>query len=114
MVETGAQAQPGGHRCALNTTHRYSWEYPLVAPSVEVMSYQRLAYDDHDSTGRMRSDCTACGTRIELPRQRLDDSAVTMPAPTLDNGYQPASHQVPLDVSEAAANVAARMHLHLD
>ena len=79
------------------------------------MTYQRLAYDDHDTTATMRLDCTACGDRIDVPRQRLDHSRVTMPAPSLDYAAYPREVRKPvIDVDAAAAHLASRLHLHLD
>ena len=47
------------------------------------MSYERLAYDDQDSAHEMHDDCAACGSRISLPRQKVDnpsrDNACTVP-----------------------------------
>jgi len=63
----------------------------------------------------MHDDCHACGHRIELPRQRIDNSAVTMPAPTLEFDQFPREASKPeIAVSEAAAHLASRLHLHLD
>jgi len=79
------------------------------------MSYQRLAYDDQDSANQMRDDCTACGSRITLPRQRIDNTSVTMPAPSLEFDQYPREVTKPeIEVSEAAAHLASRLHLHLD
>ncbi len=87
----------------------------MVAPSVEDMSYERLAYDDQDSANQMHEDCTACGSRIDLPRQRIDNSALTMPAPSLAFDQYPRTVRKPeIQVSEAAAHLASRLHLHLD
>jgi hypothetical protein len=98
-----------------NTTDRYTSEYPSVAPSVEHMSYERLAYDDPDSAHQMHDDCTACGSSLMLPRERIDHSAVTMPAPPLLFDQYPRDVRKPdIEVSEAAAHLASRMHLHLD
>ena len=97
------------------TTERYTREYPLVAPTVEDMSYQRLAYDDQDSADQMRDDCHACGSSITLPRQRIDNSAVTMPAPSILFEQYPREIRKPeIEVSDAAAHLASRLHLHLD
>ena len=57
------------------------------------MTYERLAYDDQDSADQMRDDCHACGSSITLPRQ---------------------AHKPEIEVTEAAAHLAARLHLHLD
>ena len=101
--------------CDSHPTDRYWCGYPLVAPSVEDMTYQRLAYDDQDTTHRMHDDCAACGAQIDLPRQRVDNSAVTMPAPSLDyDGFPRQATKPEIEVSEAAAHLASRLHLHLD
>ena len=94
----------------------------MVAPSVGGMSYERLAYDDADTAGQMHDDCAECGTRISLPRQRLDDTfdeqAVTMPmgpAPSLRaDDHALDARKTQIEVSEAAAYLASRLHLHLD
>ena len=86
----------------------------MVAPSVGAMSYERLAYDDQDSTDQMHHDCTACGTQLDLPR-RIDESTITMPAPSLAFEEYPREVRKPeIEVSEAAAHLAARLHLHFD
>ena len=91
----------------------------MVGPTVVDMSYERLAYDDADTAGQMHDDCAACGTRISLPHQRvsdtIDEAVVTMPAPSLEaDGYAEAPHKPQIEVSEAAAYLASRLHLHLD
>ena len=79
------------------------------------MSYERLAYADQDSANQMSDDCTACGSVISLPRQRIDNTAVTMPAPSLEFDHYPRqAHKPDIEVSDAAAHLASRMHLHLD
>ncbi len=87
----------------------------MVAPSVEVMSYERLAYDDQDSAHQMHADCTACASRVTLPRRRIDDAQLTMPAPSLE--FEEFPREIPkreIRVSDAAAHLGARLHLHLD
>jgi hypothetical protein len=87
----------------------------LVAPTVGDMSYQRLAYDDADTAGQMHDDAAACETHIALPRQRIDDSVVTAPAPAIDYDSYPREIAKPqIEVSAAAAHLASRLHLHLD
>jgi len=87
----------------------------LVAPSVVDMSYERLAYDDADTTGQMHDDAEACGSHIALPRQRIDDMALLEPAPSLAYDEYPREVGKPqIEVSEAAAHLASRLHLHLD
>ncbi len=78
------------------------------------MSYERLAYDDQDTAVKMHDDCSACEARIDLPRQRVDNSAITMPAPSLRFSDFPRQAAKPeIEVSDAAAHLASRMHLHL-
>ena len=73
------------------------------------MSYERLAYDDQDSTHQMHDDCTACASSITLPRRRID---VTAPAPSLlFDSYPRESRKPTIQVSQAAAHLAARLHL---
>jgi len=79
------------------------------------MSYERLAYDDQDTAVKMHDDCSACEAQIDLPRQRVDNSAITMPAPSLRFSDFPRQVVKPeIEVSEAAAHLASRIHLHLD
>jgi hypothetical protein len=79
------------------------------------MSYERLAYDDQDSTHQMHDDCAACTSRLNLPRHRIDDAAVTMPAPSLEFEQFPREvRKREIRVSDAAAHLASRLHLHLD
>jgi hypothetical protein len=79
------------------------------------MSYERLAYDDADTAVQMHDDAAACGTHLTLPRQRVDEVALAEGAPSL--AYDDFPHQVEkpqIEVSEAAAHLASRLHLHLD
>ena len=79
------------------------------------MSYERLAYDDADTAGQMHDDCAACGSHIVLPRQRIDEAALAEGAPSL--AYDEFPHQVEktqIEVTEAAAHLASRLHLYLD
>lgn len=79
------------------------------------MSYERLAYADHDSADQMRDDCNACASSMGLPQERIDHIAFTMPAPSLEFDRQPRDLPKPeIEVSDAAAHLASRMHLHLD
>jgi hypothetical protein len=79
------------------------------------MSYERLAYDDQDSATQMHSDCTACGSIISLPREKVNNVAVTMPAPSLEYADFPREvRKREIEVSDAAAHLASRLHLHLD
>ncbi|MEO5653723.1 MAG: hypothetical protein ABIN79_12310 [Marmoricola sp.] len=79
------------------------------------MSYERLAYDDQDSALQMHEDCTACASRIRVPALRLDETIVTAHAPSLEFGAFPRPvRKTAIEVSEAAAHLGARLHLHLD
>ena len=72
------------------------------------MSYERLAYDDADTAVQMHDDCAACGSHLTLPRQRMDEIAPEL-RPELHRDSKPQ-----VEVSEAAAYLASRLHLHLD
>lgn len=81
------------------------------------MTYQRRAYDDLDTSRQMSRDCAACATHVDLPRQRqaLDLDALVSPAPSLE--HRPTSgakRKHDIEVSDAAAHLASRLHLHLD
>ena len=78
--------------------------------------YQRLAYDDQDTARQMHLDCTACASSIALPVDRIDAQDVTAPAPSLAYEAFPreGSTKRPIEVTEAAAHLASRLHLHLD
>ncbi|MCW2786318.1 MAG: hypothetical protein JWP74_2835 [Marmoricola sp.] len=39
------------------------------------MSYERLAYDDQDTTGKMHTDCDAAASEIGVPEQRVSNNA---------------------------------------
>jgi hypothetical protein len=79
------------------------------------MTYQRLAYDDADTAVQMHDDCTACSSSMTLPRRRVDNGAITEPAPSLRYDAFPQQTTKPvIEVSEAAAHLASRLHLHLD
>ena len=79
------------------------------------MSYERLAYDDADTAGQMHDDCAACGSHLALPRQRIDEAALAERAPSLTYDVYPRDLAKPqIEVSEAAAHLASRLHLHLD
>ena len=79
------------------------------------MSYERLAYDDADTAVQMHDDAAACGTHLTLPRQRIDEAAIAERAPSLAYEEFPSDVEKPqIEVSEAAAHLASRLHLHLD
>lgn len=79
------------------------------------MSYERLAYADQDSADQMHDDCTACARSISLPRQLIDNRALTMPAHSLRfDQFSREVRKPEIEVSDAAAHLASRLHLHLD
>ncbi|MCW2857179.1 MAG: hypothetical protein JWR52_2794 [Marmoricola sp.] len=78
------------------------------------MSYERLAYDDQDTTVKMHTDCNACASEMGIPDQRIDDAALGT-APSIEYADFPREISKPeITVSDAAAHLASRIHLHLD
>ena len=78
------------------------------------MTYQRLAYDDQDTTGQMHLDCTACASQMGLPGPRITADLLEH-VPALEYEDRPREILKPeITVTEAAAHLAARLHLHLD
>ena len=78
------------------------------------MTYERLAYDDQDTTLKMHRDCTACVSVVGLPAQRISPESVER-VPSIQYADFPREIRKPeITVSEAAAHLAARLHLHLD
>jgi hypothetical protein len=80
---------------------------------------RRLAYDDASPTERMTSDCHAVEEALHLPRRRTAAEraarAAVRPAPSLLFEDYPRELKKPtIEVSEAAARLAAALHLHLD
>ena len=83
------------------------------------MTYQRLAYDDASTAAEMSVDCHAVEEALHLPQrpsaaQRAARAAVTARAEHPVRGLPPRDREADLEVSEAAARLAAAMHLHLD
>ena len=79
--------------------------YRAVIPSVGGMTYQRLPYDDAASTEQMTADARAA---------RAVMAALERPAPSLRYEDYPRELAKPtIEVSEAAARLAAALHLHL-
>ena len=78
---------------------------PSVTPSVEHMSYQRLAYDDAATADQMATDCAAVDLALHidghLPGQRATH-------PVEDGVYL-----TPV-VSDDLAALAAGLELHFD
>jgi hypothetical protein len=78
------------------------------------MTYERLAYDDQDTTVQMHLDCAACASQMSLPSQKISSDLLEQ-APSLAYDAQPREiHKPEISVSEATAHLAARLHLHLD
>jgi hypothetical protein len=78
------------------------------------MSYERLAYDDQDTAVQMHLDCTACASQMRLPRETISSDLLEQ-VPSLEYDAQPREIRKPeITVSEAAAHLAGRLHLHLD
>ncbi len=80
---------------------------------------RRLAYDDVSPADRMTSDCRAVEEALHLPRRRTPAEraarAAVRPAPSLMFEDYPREVAKPsIEVSEAAARLAAALHLHLD
>ena len=102
----------------MNPTDGYCWVYPSVAPSVVGMSLQqpshRLAYDDADTTAQMHVDAVATAHEMHLaPRRPLAEAAVQAPPSILFEDYQERPKRE-ITITEAAAKLAASLHLHLD
>jgi hypothetical protein len=77
------------------------------------MTYERLAYDDQDTALKMHLDCTACATQMGLPASITTD--LMEQVPPLEFEALPREVRKPeITVSEAAAHLASRLHLHLD
>jgi hypothetical protein len=69
------------------------------------MGYERLAYDDQDTTHQMHDDCLVCTSQMRLPHQAL------VPEPT---HLEVPQQRQEIEVSDAAAHLASKLHLHLD
>ena len=100
----------------VNTTRAYRWGYPAVIPSVNGMTSPRRAYDDASSTARMAADARAVEAALQLPERRSDAErarrAAVRPAPSIRYEDYPREVAKPrLEVSEAAARLAAALHL---
>jgi hypothetical protein len=65
------------------------------------MGYQRLVYDEQDTTGQMHDDCGACASQMQLPEHRSS-------APLGMHLHEP------IEISDATADLGSRLHLHLD
>jgi hypothetical protein len=77
------------------------------------MTYERLAYDDQDTTVKMHLDCTACATQMGLPAQISADALAEVPSIEFDD-FPREIRKPEITVSDATALLAAQLHLHLD
>ncbi len=84
------------------------------------MSYQPTPYFDADSTATMSADCTACAHEMQIPRTRrpgpaLISSKLMGQAPSISYDDFPREiRKTEINISEAAARLANKLHLHLD
>jgi hypothetical protein len=78
------------------------------------MSYERLPYDDQDTTLKMHSDCTVCASRMGLDGPRISVRNIDRP-PSIEYDAFPREIRKPeITVDDATALLAAQLHLHLD
>jgi hypothetical protein len=78
------------------------------------MSYQRLAYDDQDTTATMHTDCAACASEMSLPERKITPEALGQ-VPSIEFDDFPRETRKPeITVTDAAVHLASRIHLHLD
>jgi hypothetical protein len=78
------------------------------------MTYQRLAYDDQDTAVQMHLDCTACAVQMGIAAPVITPELLG-DVPPLEFDDLPRETRKPeITVSEAAAHLASRLHLHLD
>ncbi|MFL6107768.1 MAG: hypothetical protein ACJ716_06865 [Marmoricola sp.] len=78
------------------------------------MSYERLAYDDQDTAVQMHTDCTACASTMGIMGKPIAVAALEG-APSIEYADFPREIRKPeITVSDAAAHLAAQLHLHLD
>lgn len=83
------------------------------------MTYQRLAYDDAATSSEMTSDARAVEEALHLPARRSAreraERAAGKPAPSiLFEDYPREVAKPSITVTDAAARLAAAVHLHLD
>ena len=78
------------------------------------MTYLRLAYDDQDTAGQMHLDCAACAAQIGLGVPTLTTDLLEQ-VPSITYEAFPREIRKPeITVTDAAAHLASRLHLHLD
>lgn len=77
------------------------------------MSYERLAYDDQDTTVKMHSDCSACASEMGISEQRITLDTIGA-APSMEYVDFREIPKPVITVTDATAHLASRLHLHLD
>jgi len=78
------------------------------------MTYERLAYDDQDPTAQMHLDCAACAAQMGISAHRISPADLER-VPSIQHADFPREIRKPeITVSDAAAHLASRMHLHLN
>jgi hypothetical protein len=77
------------------------------------MTYERLAYDDQDTTVKMHLDCTACAAAIGLPTPALSPDLLAEVPPITYEAFPREIRKPEITISEATAHLASRLHLHL-
>ena len=82
---------------------------PSVTPSVDSMSYQRLAYDDAATTDQMATDCAAVDQALHFTHQRRPG----VPPQPVAGGHHDTVHDTVV-VSDDLAALAAGLELHFD
>jgi hypothetical protein len=78
------------------------------------MTYERLPYDDQDTTVKMHVDCTACATEMRLPGPSVTPDLLTEVPPLTYDEFPREVRKPEITISDAAAHLASRLHLHLD
>ena len=91
-------------------TQKYALGDPSVTPSVVVMTYHRLAYEDAAPTPEMYSDCAAVGRALHLPTGPR--AQPTGPRAQAVPGRSEHAHDE-IVVPDSLAELAREMHLHL-
>ncbi|MGZ4428192.1 MAG: hypothetical protein ACXVW2_15935 [Nocardioidaceae bacterium] len=81
--------------------------------------YQPVAYDDPSTAHEMTADCRAVEAALRLPERRTAAEraakAAARPAPSIRfEDYPREVRKREIAVSDAAARLAAALHLHLD
>ncbi|MBS43240.1 MAG: hypothetical protein CMH83_08790 [Nocardioides sp.] len=73
------------------------------------------SYDDAATLAEMHDDCRACGTNLGLERELARAARrATRPAPSILAADQVEAPKQDVQVSQAAARLAAALHFHLE